>query len=361
MPGVLFVTRKFPPSVGGMETLAADVWATLRAGSARPRVIAHGGSLLGLPWFMLRAVVGTVALVVGRRCDVVLTGDVVMYLLLGPVLRILRVRHATMAMGKDVVWERYLYQQAVRTCLHRAPLVLAISSATADAVRAAGVVPERVRVVRLGIDPPGDGMDRRDARASVISRYGLPDDAVLLLTLGRLVRRKGVAWFIAEVLPHMPGRAHYLVAGSGPDWSRIDEAVRTTGMAGRVTLLGRVGKDDRELLMHGADVFVQPNTPVPGDMEGFGLVAVEAAMRGSCVVAADLEGLRDAVADGETGILVAPEDALAWIATLTHLVDDPAEARRAGQRFSAACRRAYDRDVMGHELARLLGIDDASA
>ena len=83
MPGTLFVTRKFPPSVGGMQTLAADVWATLSHGEERSAaLVAHGGRNRGLPWFLLRATVATVREVRGGRVDVVLTGDVLMYLVL---------------------------------------------------------------------------------------------------------------------------------------------------------------------------------------------------------------------------------------------------------------------------------------
>lgn len=350
MSSVLFVTRKFPPAVGGMERLAADVWATLQAaGDGRHVLVAHPGSQRTLPFFLVRAIIA-VAGRAGRDADI-LCGDVVLYLLLRPWLRLFRRRHAVMAMGKDVVWSPRWYQWAVRRSLPHAPLVLAISEATAAEVLAVGVAPDRVRVVRLGVEPPALAPDRASARRAARALAQASDGDILLLTLGRLVRRKGVAWFAEHVLPGLPEHVVYVVAGDGEDAARIREAVRRSGRSDRVRLLGVVDEETREALMRGADVFVQPNIAVPGDMEGFGLVAVEAAMRGSLVVAASLEGLRDAVVDGETGFLVPSRDPERWIAILTELAAHAPTLEAIAGRFARNCRETYDRESMGRLLA----------
>lgn len=358
MAGTVFITRKFPPSVGGMETLASDVWATLSAGAATPtHLIAHGGANRLLPLWLPGATIRLVALVLRRKVDLVLTGDVVLHLLLAPLLRLLGVRHATMAMGKDVVWSPAWYQRVIARVLPRAPHVLAISSATAAAAVAAGAPPERVDVVRLGVEDPGlDAEASLAAAAELRSATGIGDDELVVLTLGRLVRRKGVVWFLRSVVPHLPSNVVYLVAGDGVDAPRARAAVDELGLGDRVRLLGAVPDAERERLMRGADVFVQPNIPVDGDMEGFGLVAVEAAMRGSLVVAASLEGLRDAVVDGETGLLLPPGDPAAWTERLSALAADRAAARELAARFQIQCRRRYARENMGRELCQVLGI-----
>src|SRR5690606_17592950 len=82
--------------------------------------------------------------------------------------------------------------------------------------------------------------------------------------------------------------------------------------------------------------FVMPNIVVPGDVEGFGLVALEAASRGLPVVAADLEGIPEAIRDGRNGYLVPPEDVAAWTKTLhSLLLLLPEERRELGCRFQA--------------------------
>ena len=357
--GALFVTRTFPPSVGGMQTLAADVWETLRSGSAAPTyLVAHGGTARGLPLFVLRAAVSTFRLVVTHRVDMVITGDVVMYLVLSPLLRLLRVRHATMAMGKDVVWAQPVYRRLVAWRLPRAPHVLAISEATAQAVIAVGVPAGHVSVVGLGVGVPDvSDPDRAARRHELMRALGVEGDPVILLALGRLVRRKGVEWFVREVLPRLEGDLLYVVAGAGEEEAAIRAAVVESGQSARVQLLGRVSDDERELLMRAGDIFVQSNVAVPGDMEGFGLVAVEAAMRGALVLAADLEGLRDAVVSGETGLLIPPHDAAAWEQALSARIADRDGTRAVAQDYALECRRRYSRERMGRELCDVLGLE----
>lgn len=354
----VFITRKFPPSVGGMETLAKDVWATLSAGAATPTfLVAHGGSNLLLPLWLPRATFRLLVLVLRGKVDFVLLGDVVLHILLAPLLRVLGVRYATMAMGKDIIWNRSWYQRLVLRALPRASDVLANSSATAAAAVTAGTPADRVHVVRLGVeDPQVDRHEAAVASAALRRRLGVGDDALVVLTLGRLVRRKGVVWFLRSVLPHLPKNVVYLVAGEGVDAPRVRTSVEELGLQDRVHLLGRVSDEEREQLMRGADVFVQPNIQVPGDMEGFGLVAVEAAMRGSLVVAASLEGLRDAVVDGETGVLLPSGDPDAWTRRLSDLAADRTATRELAARFQLQCRERYARENMGRELCRVLGI-----
>ncbi|WP_028050197.1 glycosyltransferase family 4 protein [Cellulomonas sp. URHD0024] len=353
MSTVLFVTRKFPPSVGGMETLAADVWHALEGDGAR--LVAHGGSNRSLPAFLVRAVRTTRRAARRREVDLVLAGDVLMFLALRPFVRPGRVRLATMAMGKDVVWPRRPYQWLVRRWLPDAHLVLAISQATEATTVAAGVPPDAVRVVRLGVEVPERTVDRPAAHLELRSSLGVDPGAVVIATLGRLVRRKGVAWFIREVLPGLPAQCVYVVAGDGEDRADVLDARASLEDPGRVRLLGRVDDAGRELLLRGCDVFAQPNIPVDGDMEGFGLVAVEAAMRGALVVAADLEGLRDAVVDGETGILVAPQDTDAWVRALDAVVGD-AGVEALAERYASGCRQLYSRERMGAELRQAVGL-----
>lgn len=350
MSSVLFVTRKFPPSVGGMETLAADVWHALDGHDAR--LVAHGGSNRALPLFLVRAVLATRR--ARRDVDLVLAGDVLMFLALRPFVRTGRLRLSSMAMGKDVVWSPRPYQWLVRRWLPDAHQVVAISQATAAATLDAGVPRDRVEVVRLGVEVP-PATDRATARRELHARLGVDPGTVVIATLGRLVRRKGVAWFIREVLPGLPEGCVYVVAGDGEDRADVVAARAALADPHRVRLLGRVDDAGRELLLRGCDLFAQPNIPVDGDMEGFGLVAVEAGMRGPLVVVSDLEGLRDAVVDGETGIVVAAQDADAWVREIGALVEGD-RLEPLAESFASRCRDLYSRDRMGAELRRLIGV-----
>lgn len=351
----LFVTRKFPPSVGGMETLAAGVWRVVSEQWPGAALISNGGSNRRLPWWVPLALVRTVWLVVTGRAGFVLTGDALLYALLAPVLHLLRVPHATMVMGLDLTFESRAYRAVVHRALRLAPSVIAISEATAHAAEEFGIAPARIHVVRLGVPAPAVSTEHRVARRAQLGKaVGAPADAVLLATLGRLVRRKGARWFVESVMPALDESVHYVVAGSGPDSEPVAQAARTAGVGDRVHLLGAVDDDLREAVLQGADVFVQPNIRVAGDMEGFGLVTIEAALRGTPVVAAALEGILDAVVDGSTGVLVTAEDAAAWVQRLQSLTADRTALTQLGQTFRSNAESRYGEQAMGDALVAIL-------
>ncbi len=161
-------------------------------------------------------------------------------------------------------------------------------------------------------------------------------------------------WFVDTVLPELPLSVHYVIAGTGPEAQAIRDAARRHALENRVHLLGRVDDNFRENVLRGSDVFVQPNVPVDGDMEGFGLVTIEAALRGTPVLAADLEGLRDAVVTGHTGILLPPADVGAWTAEVTRLVSERTTLPRLGDDFRDAATTLFGEEQMGRQLVDLL-------
>jgi phosphatidylinositol alpha-1,6-mannosyltransferase len=342
----VFFTRKFPPSVGGMETLAAGVWRSLVRARPASVLIAHGGANSRLPLWLPGALGRLLWLVLRRRVSFVLTGDALAFAIVSPFLRLLRVPHATMVMGLDITYSNPAYKALVLPPLRRASSVLAISAATASSAVAVGVPESRVTVIRLGVEVPAMA-SRVEARAALLAHLGLSSDARVLLTLGRLVPRKGALWFAREVLPLLDSSVHYVVAGDGPSRAALE------AVGGNVHLLGRIDDDLRETVLRGADVFVQPNVAVPGDMEGFGLVTIEAALRGTPVVAADLEGLKDAVVHGETGLLLPSGDAALWASEVTRLLADPS-LDALGLRFQAAAGNLYGETAMGDALVSAL-------
>ena len=140
-----------------------------------------------------------------------------------------------------------------------------------------------------------------------------------LLTSGRLAKRKGAAWFISNVMPKLPTDFIYIVAGSGPDKENISQAIAENKLEDRVSLLGYVTDQDKNILLNATDLFVQPNIKVAGDMEGFGISVIEAGACRLPVLASDMEGLKDAIKDEKNGFLVQPENADAFAGKITEL------------------------------------------
>lgn len=316
---VLFVTRRFPPSVGGMQTLAADVDATLRSSGATVQLVAlRSDSIVSLVWFLPFALLRV--LFARSRTTHVVCGDALAWAAIAPAAGLLKSRTAVMVHGLDLVFPNVLYQKwVVRWALPRAGIVVANSAATkAVAVDRADLDAMRVAVVNPRLRAPEATASCANARRELIRRVGLDVDqnAVILTTIGRLVRRKGVEWFIANVFPRLPSDTVYLIAGEGPRRNDIERLTRAMQLGDRVKLLGLIDADYREALLRGADICVLPNIQISGDMEGFGLAAVEAAMRGTLVLASAIEGIQDAVLDGVTGAAVEAGNPPAFISAI---------------------------------------------
>lgn len=356
MSGILFVTRKFPPAVGGMETLAAETWRALEE-ERDTRLLAHRGTNRTLWRWLPGAALTTRRTVRRGDVDCLLLGDTLTASLLVPVLgRDPRPRIVSMAMGLDLTFNGWGYQLLARRGLRACDRVLAISESTASLAVGLGVAPEKVEVVRLGVHAPEVSLYERVAARQALDQLtrGRTIGVPLLGTLGRLVARKGHEWFLRSVLPNLE-EAHYVVAGSGPEFTSIHHAAAAAGVTDRVHLLGAVDDDEREIVLRGVDVFVQPNIQVEGDVEGFGLVAIEAAMRGTPVVAARLEGLADAVEHERTGLLVAPADADAWLLALRELLTADEALRDLGHDWSIEARSRYNPEQFGASIRGAVG------
>jgi phosphatidylinositol alpha-1,6-mannosyltransferase len=339
---VLFVTRRYPPSVGGMEKLSYEI--TTRVG-ARRRIMAMRGSQRNLYWWL--PVTAVRASLASRGADVVHLGDPVLSLV-GLLVKAVSRRPVVVTVhGLDLSFPNRLYQYYLRLCC-RPDLVVAISAAAAREATLHGLSP-------VVIVPPGV-----DGRMPTGSPEDLPPEIAklrgagkrIVLTTGRLVARKGVAWFVSEVLPLLPDDVTYVVAGEGRARPDIEAATVAAGLGDRVVLLGRVPDAQRDLLYLSADCFVMPNIVVAGDVEGFGLVALEASVVGVPVVAARLQGIVDAVHDGSNGELVDSADAAGFArAVLRALARSPAE-RAAIRDYTLAqftwqaMAEAYDKAIV---------------
>jgi phosphatidylinositol alpha-1,6-mannosyltransferase len=241
---------------------------------------------------------------------------------------------ASIVHGRDVTLPVRLYQRLVPRIFGALDGVLAVSQATGQACLDRGLSRAKLRVVPNGVDP------ERFAGAGGPLTSHLSPGSFGLLSVGRHVERKGFVWFVDQVMPRLPADVHYLLVGEGPTTGAIQAAVARHGLWDRVHLLGKVSEDELGVLYRSADLFVMPNLPVPGDLEGFGLVLAEAVMYGLPAVAANLEGIRDVVQDGETGTLVASGDAAGFADAILRY-RDPQLRATAGQRAARHARERF--------------------
>jgi phosphatidylinositol alpha-1,6-mannosyltransferase len=318
-----FVVRKYPPAIGGMELLSFNVISRLSA--RHPvEVLPMRMPAWMLPWFIVTSAVRLARACVKGHTALLHIGDPVLAPL-ALVARLFGIPCSVTIHGLDIVYDRGFYPLWRKLFLRGFDAYICISEATRLAALRLQIPRDRIHVI-------GAGIDIMEQPSGPVAR-----DPTVILFVGRLVRRKGVAWFVAEVLPALATRhpdVKLVVLGDGPERRAIAASATAHGVGDRIVWLGARGDDEKASWFATAAVCVMPNIAVAGDMEGFGIVALEAAAAGCPVVAADLEGLRDAITNGQSGTLVPSEDASAWVRAVEALLVD----RRLNAEFGTKAR-----------------------
>jgi phosphatidylinositol alpha-1,6-mannosyltransferase len=231
----------------------------------------------------------------------------------------------------------------------------AVSQWTAGQLIAAGLPAERVSVVHNGIRPEVYAAPK--AVEELRTGLGL-DDAPVLLTVGRLVERKGHAAVI-RALPQVMaqlGPVSYVIAGSGPEESRLRAEVERLHLQEQVHFAGAVADDQLPGFYHLCDLFVMPTRELRGDpVEGFGIVYLEANAAGKPVLATRCGGVADAVEDQVSGVLLEPGDEDALVEAIVSLLGDRARLQEMGQAGLRRVRGRFTWDRIAQEF--LEGLD----
>lgn len=208
----------------------------------------------------------------------------------------------------------------IRHMLNAADAVVGQSRDTVRHVADIYGVRRTVELIPLGIDRP--------PRVSGATRaqLGLPDDAFVMLTIGRLVARKSSVQLVEALAQCSRPKAHLVFVGDGPDTAAVRRAAREAGVGDRVHLLGYVTEQQKSMALQVADIFVSSS-----QHEGFGLVFLEAMAFGLPVVCYDRGGQVDFLKSPDTGHVVKLNDLQAFTRALADLHDHEAQRQEMGR------------------------------
>lgn len=375
---VLIITRNLPPLVGGMERLnwhmaeelgkRADVRLIGPEGSsatAPANVQVDEVPLKPLPRFLIKAMWAAWRTARNWRPHTVLAGSGLTAPLAWLVARTCGATSAVYTHGLDLALRHPLYRALWLPAIRRMDHVIANSRATARLAADAGVASSRIAIVHPGVDIPARPPDEGTV-SHFRSEQGLADAAVLL-SVGRLTRRKGLREFVTGVLPQIVAARPdvvLLVVGEAPRQALHAEpqsresilaAADAAGVGRHIRFLGVI--TDRERLAtvyRAADVHVFPVQQIPGDPEGFGMVAVEAAAQGLPTVAYATGGIVDAVDPDVSGSLVPPGDTAAMARAIEETLVKRESLRSSCQSFA----EGYSWPRFGTALANALGLTE---
>jgi glycosyltransferase involved in cell wall biosynthesis len=200
-----------------------------------------------------------------------------------------------------------------------------------------------------GVERPSDliplGIERPAPQAPARRAYGIPDDAFVMVTVGRLVARKATLKLLEVLAAAQRPDAHLLIVGDGPDAEPVRRAAATLGLGARVHLTGQVSEPQKFQALASADLFVSAS-----QHEGFGLVFLEAMAFRLPIICFDHGGQTDFLRDGENGFVVALNDLPAFTRGIIRLHDSESLRKRMGETngrqvesfFIDTCARNYE-------------------
>lgn len=201
--------------------------------------------------------------------------------------------------------------------------IVAITEAVQQVLVGNGVPADRIAVVHSAIDPAP--YRQHASRAELVAAFGLDPGAPVLGIAAQLIGRKGHG-YLFEALQQLEQRhpsVQLLVFGRGPLEAELRAQAQALGLDGRVHFLGF--RDDLGHWLGALDLLVHPALA-----EGMGVTLLQAAASGTAVIASRAGGIPEAVADGQTGLLVPPADVAALAAAIDRLLDDADLRQRLG-------------------------------
>jgi len=373
MPKVLVLTNDFPPRAGGIQVFvhalasrlpAADVtvyapaWEGAAAfDAAQPFTVERHPTSLMLP---VPSVASRAARIIERDgCDTVLFGAAAPLGLLGPRLRRAGARRlVAITHGHEAGWAAL---PAARTLLRR----------IGDSVDTVTYLGEYTRLRLARVMSPAaatrmakltPGVDTSEFRpgvggAAVRERLGL-GAAPVVVCVSRLVPRKGQDTLIRAwpAVRAAAGDARLLLVGSGPYRERLERLAARLGVGGSVVFAGAPSRADLPAYYDAANVFAMPCRTRRGglDVEGLGIVYLEASATGLPVVGGDSGNAPDAIAEGETGYVVPGRSAADVAERLTRLLTDPGLAAAMGEKGQAWVHAEWGWDSVSRRLGEIL-------
>ncbi len=376
---ILFITHKYPPFIGGMEKQSMEL-ITRAAHNHEVVIHAYKGGESKLMWFVnLKKNIKSI-LAKNPNIDIIHVNDGLMAAATMWLKKYIDIPVVATFHGLDITFPSSIFQNRIVKKMHKLDGAICVSRATTEACLDRGFEKSKVFTVLNGVDHDLADIEVEEGFVQRVKEEKQIDlsNKKIIMTMGRAVKRKGFSWFLKNVVPSLDEGTIFLMVGPlntkigfserlvnllpkgfrskiqlmfgiATDVQAISAALEHPTTVDKVFHMGKVSFSDLMQYLAIADVFVMPNIRVDGDAEGFGLVALEASLRGAPVVAAGIEGITDAVRDGENGILLPSGDKDVWIEKLNSLLKNEVQLKTMSERAVESTLNNYSWDKMVSE------------
>lgn len=333
---ILYISHLHPPknapleNIGGMQRVSMQLVKELnkRSNITVKTVIQHApwrGIELKTTFFLANLAYKLPHIVKEFEADIILFSSMVTASLARFTRNRINIPMVTINHGQDVTMPISFYQKFIPKVFKSLDGVISVSEATRQECIKRGMHPDKGIALPNGFDVSNAGItyDKDESKKELerIFKINLENKS-LLITVGRQIKRKGHEWFITEVLPKIKSNVVYLAIGDGPEHEHLKKLTHSLPYKEDIFFVGK----QSDTLLHkayaAADVFIMPNIPVQGDMEGFGIVLLEANLASTPAVATDLEGIKDVIEDGNNGYKVPVRDSISFASRVDDILSD---------------------------------------
>ncbi len=297
---LLFITNNYPPKTGGMEQYCFDFYNNIRKYVEIDK-ISNSKSRNFIPFFAMYALMK--ALIENKKYSAIHFGSGV----LAPVGALLKAltgkKFYVTIHGLDITWPNKFYQNLICHSLKRADKIICVSNHTKDICLKKGLKKNKIIVINNGTNIPS-GNEKTLGKQEWLKKYSINPRNKIIISVGRLIRRKGIDEVINNCFAKLKrDNYQYFIIGEGKEKNEIEKNITRHRLGKKIRLVGKIPPLDLKSFYKYSDFFLMPNIEITGDVEGFGIVCIEAGSWGLPVISSGIQGLRDSIIQGKTGLI----------------------------------------------------------
>ena len=358
---ILLISHKHPPSLGGMETQSFHIAQGLKRNHDVTEIIYKGEG--GRFDFFLNIKSRIKKALDQETFDIIHLNDGLMAFLTSWLPNYTSCKIVITFHGLDLIFPNSFYQNKLKNFQQNHCHAICVSKSTYDRAIKRGFSTNNLRWIDNGVDHDIASNSNNKSLQDFSKEFDLnltPDKDIILISIGRAVPRKGFSWFIDQVMPNLPSNYKYLIVGPNnvtgitrfllrimpnklsrfvatlmgftTDYDRANEAITRNNLGDRVFFLNKLPFPDLINVLQKSQLMVMPNVDFDGDMEGFGLVILEANVCEKYVLATNIEGITSAIHDGENGSLLPLRNVNEWVNQIMLKTDDLVSLNKDGIR-----------------------------